>query len=417
VSGDGTEATPTSDAEAGETAVGAPAIASERTRWVLLAGAVLMSTSLAAYELAPASVTPLVRDSLGVSAPTAGLLVSVMFGTAVVGSLPAGVLLDRTNSRHVVAVAIGLLVVAGAWGWVAASAGHFASLLASRALGGLAFVVVWNASIDVVARSFPARRRATAVGIFTASGPVGFAVGQAGAPVVANAYGWPAVFPAFSVVAVGGLALFWPASRGSGRATGTATPTVGDLRRVVTDVRVGLVGLLAFLAYALYLFVNSWVPSYLTEVVGLRLALAGLLAALFPAVGVLGRVTGGVLSDRLFDGRRRPVVLLSFVVTTPVVALFTGLQGTAVLVAALLVAGLAIQLSLGLVFAYVRELVEPGVAATAVAYLTAVGLGGAFVAPIAAGAIIEVAGYGTAFAAAGVVGVLGVVLSWAAPEP
>jgi predicted MFS family arabinose efflux permease len=376
-----------------------------------------MSTSLAAYELAPASVTPLVRESLGVSASEAGLLVSVMFGTAVVGSLPAGVVLDRTNSRHVVAVAVGILVVAGTWGWVAADAGDFGSLLASRALGGLAFVVVWNAGIDVVARSFPAERRATAVGVFTASGPVGFALGQGAGPVVASEFGWPAVFPTFSAIAVVGLALFWPTSRGSGHATGTTTPTLADLRDVVLDGRVALVGVLAFLAYALYLFVNSWVPSYLTESVGLPLAVAGLLAALFPAVGILGRVTGGVVSDRVFGGRRKPVVLASFLVTTPVVAGFTGLRGTTVLVGALLVAGLAIQLSLGLVFAYVRELVEPGVAATAVAYLTSVGLAGAFLAPIAAGAIIERAGYGTAFLAAGVLGVLGALLSYLAPEP
>jgi MFS family permease len=88
-----------------------------------------------------------------------------------------------------------------------------------------------------------------------------------------------------------------------------------------------------------------------------------------------------------------------------------------VIVAALLVAGFAIQLSLGLVFAYVRELVEPSVAATAVAFLTSVGLAGAFLAPIAAGAIIERSGYETAFLVAGGLGLVGVVLARFAPEP
>jgi len=390
---------------------------SERTKRLLLAGGALMGVSLGAYELAPASVTPLIRESLAVGPSAAGLVVSVMFGTAVVASLPAGVVLDRTNSRHATAVAVGMLVLAGAWGWQAARTGAFRSLLASRVLGGVAYTVVWNAGIDVVGRAFEADRQATAVAVFTASGPVGFAIGQGTAPLVAGALGWPAVFPVFATSAVVGLALFWPTSRGRGRVHGADPPSAAELRAVVTDRGVLLVGGLAFLAYSLYLFVNSWAPSYLTEELALSLAAGGLLTALFPAVGVLSRVSGGVISDRLLGGRRRPVLLWSFVVATPAVAGFAAIGTVPVLIAALLVAGFAIQLSLGLVFAYVRELVAPEVAATAVAFLTSVGLAGAFLAPIVGGALVGAAGFGTAFAAAGALGLLGAALAWYAPEP
>ena len=101
-------------------------------------------------------------------------------------------------------------------------------------------------------------------------------------------------------------------SRGSGHATGTSAPTLTDLGNVVTNRRVWIVGVLGFLGYALYLFVNSWAPSYLTDDLQLSLEVSGALVALFPAVGVVSRVTDGVLSDTLFGGRRRPVVLLSF---------------------------------------------------------------------------------------------------------
>jgi predicted MFS family arabinose efflux permease len=396
---------------------GGSAVTSERARWGLLAGASFISAALGAYELVPASVTPLIRESLGVSASGAGLLVGVMFGTAVLASVPAGVVLDRTNSRYAVAAAVGLFVVAGAWGWVAAAAGAYRSLVASRVLGGVAYVVVWNAGIDIVGRSFEAARQGTAVGTFTASGPVGFAVGQAAGPAVADAFGWPAIFAAFTAPAVVGLAAFWVPSRGSGRASETPAPSPSAFGGVVTSRRVWTVGLLGFLGYALYLFVNSWAPSYLAEELGLSLGASGALVALFPAVGVLSRVTGGVLSDTLFGGRRRPVVLLSFLVASPVVAGFTHLRAVPVVVAALLVAGFAVQLCLGLVFAYVRELVEPAVAATAVAFLTSVGLAGAFLAPIAGGSLISVAGYGFAFAVAGGLGGLGALLAWYAPEP
>jgi nitrate/nitrite transporter NarK len=394
-----------------------PAVGSRRARWSLLAGLSLVSMALAAYEIVPASVTPLVRTSLGVSDAAAGLLVGVMFGTAAVASLPVGVVLDRTNSRTAVAGAVGLAVVAGLAGWWTAAAGAFRALVATRVLGGIAYVVVWNAGIDIIGRSFEVGRRGTAVGVFTASGPVGFALGQGTGPLVADAAGWPAVFPAYTALSVVGLLAFWPASRDTGRAAATEVPSPAAFARVVTDRRVWTVGVLGFLAYSLYLFVNSWAPAYLTDELGLSLALAGTLAAAFPAVGVLSRVSGGVLSDTLFDGRRRPVVLLAFGVAAPIVGAFTLLRTVPVVVAALLCAGFFVQLCIGLVFAYVRELVEPAVAATAVAFLTSVGLAGAFLAPIAAGALIDAVDYPATFALAGVVGGVGVLVAWFAPEP
>ncbi|PSP89294.1 MFS transporter [Halobacteriales archaeon QS_4_69_34] len=387
-----------------------------RAQWGLVAGASLVSTALGAYEIAPASVTPLVRESLSVGATAAGLLVGVMFGTAVVASLPAGALLDRTNSRSTMAAAVLVLFVAGAWGWAAARSGDYPSLLASRVAGGLAYVVVWNAGIDIVSRATGDAQRATAVGVFTASAPVGFALGQAGGPVVAGWLGWPAVFLAFDGLAAVGLLLFWPTSRGLG-ASSESAPTLGEFGGVLTNRGVWLVGGLGFVGYALYLFVNSWGPSYLTTEIGLSLGASGALVALFPAVGVLARVGSGVLSDRLFGGRRRPVALGAFLLAAPLVGGVALVRSIAVLVGALLVAGFAIQLVLGLSFTYVGELVSVRVAATAVAFQTSVGLAGAFVAPIVGGAIVDAAGYAVAFGLAGGLAAFGIALAWCAPEP
>ncbi|MFC7199023.1 MFS transporter [Halospeciosus flavus] len=384
--------------------------------WSLVAGASLISTGLAAYEIVPASVTPLIRASLGIGPTVAGLLVGVMFGAAVVASLPVGAVLDRTNSRWAMALAVLTLFVAGVWGWHAGRNGDYWSVIASRALGGVAYVVVWNAGIDMVSRAVSDDHRATAVGIFTASGPVGFALGQSTGPLVAARFGWPAIFLAFTGFALLGLALFWPTSRGLGQRGGDA-PTLREFGSVLGNRTVWLAGSLGFLSYSLYLFVNSWGSSYLTQEVGLSLALSGLLLAVFPAVGVLSRVSSGVLSDRLFDGRRRPVFLASFGVAAPLVLVFTQLRAVVLLVVLLLLAGFAIQLTLGLSFTYARELVQPRVAATAVAFQTSVGLAGAFVAPIAGGAVVSAAGFDAAFFLAGVLAVCGTVLAWRAPEP
>ncbi|WP_264554736.1 MFS transporter [Halocatena marina] len=384
--------------------------------WGLVSGVSLISAGLAAYEIVPASVTPLLRESLTIGSTAAGLLVGIMFGTAVITSIPAGAVLDRTNSRNAIAVAVLMLFVVGIWGWIAGKRGNYRSVIASRAVGGVAYVVVWNAGIDIVSRAVSADNRATAVGIFTASGPIGFALGQGLGPIVAELFGWPAIFLAFNSFAFVGLLLFWPTSRGLGHSVGDA-PSFEEFESVLRNRNVWIVGVLGFLGYALYLFVNSWGASYLTEEIGLSLGLSGLLVAVFPAVGILSRMSSGLLSDRLFNGQRQPVLLGSFCVAAPLVLCFTYLQSVPVLIALLLVAGFAIQLTLGLSFTYVREVVKPRVAATAVAFQTSVALSGAFLAPIAGGAVVDIAGFDTAFLVAGSLAVCGVVLAWLAPEP
>ncbi|MFB6224123.1 MAG: nitrate/nitrite transporter [Haloarcula sp.] len=393
--------------------------ASVRPTWKtvgLVVGASLISAGLAAYEIVPASVTPLIRDSLGIGSTSAGLLVGVMFGAAVVASLPAGAVLDRTDSRSAMAAAVLTLLVAGTWGWFAGRQGHYVSVIASRALGGVAYVVVWNAGIDIVSRAVADRHRATAVGIFTASGPVGFALGQGMGPLVAARFGWPAIFLAFTGVALIGLLVFWPTSRGSGQPAGDA-PTLREFGAVLRDRNVWLVGVLGFLGYSLYLFVNSWGSSYLTAEIGLPLALSGLLVSVFPAIGVLSRASSGVLSDRVFGGRRRPVVLGSFGLAAPLMLAFTQLRSVYLLIAFLLVSGFAVQLTLGLSFTYAREIVDVRVAATAVAFQTSIGLAGAFLAPIAGGAVVDIAGFDSAFLLAGLLAVCGIGVAWQAPEP
>ena len=403
------------DSDISETTAESP-VRTANSTWWLVAGTSLISMGLAAYEIVPASVTPLIRESLQIGPTAAGLVVGVMFGTAVVVSLPVGAVLDRTDSRTAMALAVGILVIAGVWGWRAGRRGQYESILASRALGGAAYVVVWNAGIDMISRAVDGSHRATAVGIFTASGPVGFALGQGTGPLIAHRFGWPAVFLAFIVPAIVGLAVFWPASHGHGGSRGDA-PSLREFGAVLRSPSVWLVGVLGFLGYALYLFVNSWGSSYLTQGLGFSLAVSGLVVAVFPAVGVVSRISGGLISDRVFDGRRRPVVLWSFGLAAPLLLGFTQFRSLALLVAVLLLIGFAVQLTLGLSFTYVRELVDPRVAATAVAFLTSIGLAGAFVAPIVGGAVVNRAGFEPAFLLAGAVAIAGIVVAWQAPEP
>lgn len=390
-----------------------------RARWravAPVAGLFLLSAAAAAYEIAPASVIPLVRASLGIDPAAAGWLVSVMYLTAFLSSIPLGAVLDRIPVRGAVTTAGLALLVAGAWGWTAAVSGDYGSLLASRVLGGLAYVFIWNAGANLAGQVVSPDARATAVGVFTASAPAGFVLGQFGSPLLAAAASWPVILPGFAALAVVGVAVFLASTRGAPLTIETPSPDRAGFRRLFSDPAVWTLSLLCALAFSLYLFLNSWFPSYLTQEVGLSLAAGGLLTAVFPAVGIASRISSGVLSDRLFGGRRRPVTLLSFAVAAPTVAGFVLVESRTALVALVVVAGFAVQLAIGVLFTHVAEVVADEVRTTAIAVLTSAGMLGATAAPIGAGVLIDAAGYQPAFLAAAAVALVGVLAAWRAPE-
>jgi nitrate/nitrite transporter NarK len=225
-------------------------------------------------------------------------------------------------------------------------------------------------------------------------------------------------FALVAVCVVVSLGIFWRSLRElqlqDAEATGSA---LRNIRQVLGSRSVRFGCAMAFAAYTLYLFVNSWMPTYLTENLSVSLAVSGLLSALFPAVGVVSRASGGYVSDRLLGHRRLPLVRLSFLVALPATALIAHTTSVGIVAVLLVVAGFVIQLTFGVVYSYVQESVEAGVSGTALSVLGTAGISGAFTAPLIAGALIDATdAYATAFAYAVGIAVLGLGVAWVAPE-
>jgi nitrate/nitrite transporter NarK len=254
--------------------------------------------------------------------------------------------------------------------------------------------------------------------VFLTSAPGGFALGQLFAPRVASAGAWPANFlvvAAGAVVAVGTLE--FAVRRLDVAPVATPASVLSNLASVRSSPAVLYGSVLAFAAYSVYLFLNSWLPTYLVEEFAARAALAGLLSAVFPAMGILSRAGGGLLSDRLLGGRRVPVLQGAFLVSVPLVAAVALLRSILAIVLALVVAGFVIQLTFGVVYSYVRESVATARTGTALSVVTSAGIAGAFSAPIVTGALIaRTGGFGAAFGYAVVLALLGMALAWVAPE-
>ncbi|MFB6170140.1 MAG: nitrate/nitrite transporter [Haloarculaceae archaeon] len=384
----------------------------------LLATAWLASMLTAAINILPASIMPEATTALGVPLGVGGWLVSATMLAPALGSVPVGVLMDRYNTHDVMAVGTLAVVVLSVASWWTAQLGSFWGLVAVRVGIGAGIVTIWIGGTNLVGAAFPESTRATALAVFSTSAPLGYTVGQFVPPLVAEAAGWETNFLIFGFG--GGLAFVafsLVARRTPVGEVGTDPPTPGELRELFANRALWMVCAIGFVGYSLHLLFNSWLPSYLRDAVGMPAATAALLAAAFPAVGIVSRISGGALSDRLFDGKRRPVPLWSFVVALPFVAAVALARGTLPLLVLVALAGYCIQLSFGVIYALARELVSDVTAGSATAMVSSLSFLGAFTAPLVAGSLLEATGaYTAVFGFAGALAVVGALLAYRTPD-
>jgi nitrate/nitrite transporter NarK len=372
----------------------------------VLCGCFLVSTGFNAYLFAPAPVVPLLVTEFAIDKPTAGLAISATFLAWVLLQIPGGLLMDRYDNRLLVWAGAGLLFVAAVAGTLVPD---YRTFLLTRFLAGGSALFLWTTGANVVDRSFPASKRAVGTGLFIASAPAGVSLAQFAGPLIATAAGWRATLLVYPTVTAVGLPFLYVLLRDPVR--NESQLELGTFLAALRNRTVLLVSVSSFCAYSLFVFFNSWMPTYGTDVVSLDLATAGAMTALVPAMGLLARPGGGWLSDRI-GGRRRPVLVGTFLLVLPAlvgVTLMTSVLGYG---AVLVLAGVGSQLGTGVFYVYVGELSAEATRGTGLAVLTTLSISGALTAPVFTGWLIErfswdvAFGFGAGLAVVGIVAVL-----------
>ncbi|WP_380681204.1 MFS transporter [Salinigranum sp. GCM10025319] len=384
--------------------------ASTRRPWVVLAGCFLVATGFNAYLFAPASIMSLFVAAFGIDKPTAGLSISVVFLGWVVFQIPSGFLMDRYDNRVLVWAGVAVFVGASVAGPLAPT---YPAFLATRFVGGATAVFLWTANANIVAQSFPRARRAVGTSLFVTSAPAGATLAQAAGPPLQTVVGWQGVVAVYAVITVCGLVPFvWVLDA---PVRNESALSLSGFAAALADRQVLAIATSSFCAYSLFVFLNSWMPTYATEVVSVDIGAAGVLAAIVPAMGLVARPGGGWLSDRI-GGRRRPVIVGAFVLVVPALAIAAVATSVAWFAVALLLAGIGSQLGTGVFYVYVEEVSPPSSGGTSLAVLMTLSIAGALVAPVAAGWLIDVTSWTTAFGVGGLLAASGVAAVIRLPE-
>lgn len=260
-----------------------------RAVWVIFAAGL----AAGAYMTKTAPALPALREELGLTLVESGLIATMFNIMGMAVGMPAGVLCDRFGYKR---LALGGLAVMAAGGALGAAALGFASLLFSRFIEGVGFVLfAVSAPTLMTAAAATPRDRARALGLWSAYMPTGGTIALLAAPWLIAAWGWRGLWAAFALAAALCVVLF---------ARMVPLPRYGQVRslRLVVETlaqKGNIVMALLFLCYvAQWTSVMLWLPTFLVEEHRVSTGAAALAAALMVLVNAPGNLLGGWLISR-----------------------------------------------------------------------------------------------------------------------
>jgi ACS family hexuronate transporter-like MFS transporter len=278
-------------------------------RWAVLALIMAAQTMANVGPLGIPSIAPLIREGLGLSVTQAGSFLSAYYIGPVLMSLPAGWLADRWGVRG--AMILGQALIAVGLGAVA-MAPSFSFIVVILVLAGAGYGVLNPTTTKAGMAWFPPRQRATVVGLKQVGLPFGGALGALMMPPVAIAFGWRTAV-ALAAAVVGALAILtWALYRDlpEPEAKGPA-PARPGFWTVMANRDLWLVGVSTLIFAGVQTVFLAFLVLYLRDVVQIALVVAAKYLVTAQISGAIGRIGFGLLSDRLFGGRRRIVLAIA----------------------------------------------------------------------------------------------------------
>lgn len=372
---------------------------------LFLACALTFGFYTASYMRIP--VVPLYAKSLGAGTATVGWINSVFFLTAGCLSLPVGLLSDRWGRKRVAfwgVFVVSLTSFALAW---AVTPMH---LMAIYFFFGIGLSAYGPTMMSYVADISPLTHLGRSYGWYTTSLYVGMSVGPAIGAWIAERFGFQDVFVASGVVTAGlllVLAFFLPPPPPSGLKAGQKLPLGHAAGEVLRSRPLWGCWLMTLgLCFGLGMFV-TFIPLHARQS-AIPIASIGLIFMVQGISNALFRIPFGHWSDRTADRRR--LVALGCVGTAGAMAGFgaSGLLWHFLLCAAILGASLALAFtSIGALIAVLADPRSRGLAMGG--YNTSIYFG-IMAASATMGTVIVSKGYFFAFAAAGLLTLVGLVL-------
>jgi predicted MFS family arabinose efflux permease len=257
--------------------------------WALTVSAFAIGTT----EFVIVGLIPTIAASLGVSVPSAGLLVSLYALGVAIGAPVLTALTGHVPRKQLLLSLMVLFTIGNLLAWMAPGYG---TLMAARVLTGLAHGVFFSIGSTIATSLVPKEKAASAIALMFSGLTVALVTGVPLGTFIGQRFGWQATFLAVSllgVIAIAGSAILVPRNI----AGGAPSSLLAQLA-VLRKPRLLLVYAMTTLGYGGTFIAFTYLAPILQEVSGFSASSVSLVMLVYGVSVAAGNIWGGKLADR-----------------------------------------------------------------------------------------------------------------------
>ena len=257
--------------------------------WALTLSAFAIGTT----EFVIVGLIPTIAASLGVSVPSAGLLVSLYALGVAVGAPVLTALTGRVPRKQLL---IGLMMLFTLGNLVAWMAPGYAALMAARVLTGLAHGVFFSIGSTIATSLMPKEKAASAIALMFTGLTVALVTGVPLGTFIGQHFGWQATFLAVSLLGVVAMVGSWILVPKN--IAGSKPASLPTQLAVLKKPRLLLVYAMTTLGYGGSFIAFTYLAPILQEVSGFAASSVSLVMLVYGVSVAAGNIWGGKLADR-----------------------------------------------------------------------------------------------------------------------
>lgn len=279
-------------------------------KWIILGLLFFLQagTSMAVFSFGP--LAPFLIADLDITRAQVGMFSSAIYLGMVLFSTHAGWLTDKFGIRFFIIagpVLMGLVYIS------MSATSSFIPALLIVSIAGVGYQFINPTTVKTLSQWFPPKNRGTAIGVKQAGIAFGGAVAATLLPAIALMWGWRG-----GVIVIGLIILILaflcfifykdPPIELSNQTKGPIT--FKDLSITITNRNLLLQSAAGAAYCAPSVILATYLILFLIEILTASVVMAGICLMIFQVGNVCGRILWGVISDHLFKGRRKGVLII-----------------------------------------------------------------------------------------------------------
>lgn len=290
--------------------------------WALTLSAFAIGTT----EFVIVGLVPTIAQDLGVSLPSAGLLVSLYALGVAIGAPVLTALTGRWQRKALLLSLMAVFIGGNLLAWLAPG---YESLIIARIITGLAHGVFFSVGATIATSLVSKDKEASAIALMFSGLTVALVTGVPLGTWIGQLYGWRATFlivALLGVIALLGSVLLLPA-----KLKQAAPARLSQQLKVLTQPRLLLVYAMTAVGYGGTFVAFTYLAPILQQVSGFASGAIGLIMLVYGVSVAAGNIWGGQLADKLGPVKALQIIFAALALTLFVFTFTAGNAVTAVL--------------------------------------------------------------------------------------